>query len=376
MRLKRGGLPILCVFCVVVVTLTRVTVNLDAILNPEIDLSVFYGGLPISFQLVDGFARPAVAAVCLVPFFFRYKPKSSLHNVSLLSCLYPVTLSCFMELLVSTGYADNSVEFGGLLMGFCWLSRLGQTLVTHVKLEVLGWPRTAARFRRTWFCWAGLYFCRSALRESQNPLVQDFVQNLAVVVLLLASLGLITAVTVLILLYEATIKQRMLIRMSMKAKDHDLVRQASRSVRFLSLGASLLLVDAIYLPFVEFYGHEVGLSPALFLTFDNSLVLVSVLVLSGLIGPTEMLEEEVLQELAYMALTQGRRIAFPGRVNLNSKHCIVSFPGKYANVPWSEGPVYLGLGLVIQRYGCSNFNPLIRLKYLDVKRSLGLKGRQ
>ena len=44
---------------------------------------------------------------------------------------------------------------------------------------------------------------------------------------------------------------------------------------------------------------------------------------------------ETLQELAYIAYkAQSKRAAFPGKVNLQAKHCIVSFPGKYAEEPW------------------------------------------
>ena len=99
-------------------------------------------------------------------------------------------------------------------------------------------------------------------------------------------------------------------------------------------------MDAVYLPLVETYSYsyselEIHLSPALFLTFDNSVVLASILILGGLIGPRDRLDPiEVMAELEHIARTartQGKRIAFPGKLNHHSKHCIVSFPGKYSS---------------------------------------------
>ena len=45
-------------------------------------------------------------------------------------------------------------------------------------------------------------------------------------------------------------------------------------------------------------------------------------------------EAETLEDLGNMARLQGKRIAFPGKVNPEAKDCIVSFPGKYSKDPW------------------------------------------
>ena len=149
--------------------------------------------------------------------------------------------------------------------------------------------------------------------------------------------GFISAVNAFVLLYESHMKQRLLNKMI----DKKLAQSASRGVWFLRLGAFLTLLDAVYLPLVETYysypdsEHEIHLSPALFLTFDNSVVLASILILGGVIGPKDTLDQiEVMAELehiAYIARTQGKRIAFPGKLNRHSQHCIVSFPGKYSS---------------------------------------------
>ena len=317
------------------VTLTRATLTIFAILSTEFDQRFLYGDLPILVQLADGFARPAVAAVGLVPFFFRYNRKSVLHGMSLAGCVCVMCMSTILDLLaflfaLPPSSTTTPFTFTGPMIGLCWFTRFGQTGVACWKLALLGWRKTAVGNLYASGCWALLYVLRSYLRYDQ---LKEFLESLAVVGLFLGSLGLLTAVSVSILFYEFIVKQRMLRQIA----DQDLIRKASRAAWFLLLGAFLLLLDAIYLPLVEFFGHEIGLSPALFLTFDNSLVLASILVLGGLVGPAEMLEQdEVLQELAHMAFTQKKRIAFPGRVNPNSQHCIVSFPGKYAEVPWSK----------------------------------------
>ena len=157
-------------------------------------------------------------------------------------------------------------------------------------------------------------------------------------VLLHVGQGFISAVNGFVLLYESHMKQRLLNKMI----DKKLAQSASRGVWFLRLGAFLTLLDAVYLPLVETYSysdseHEIHLSPALFLTFDNSVVLASILILGGLIGPRDRLDPiEVMAELEHIARTQGKRIAFPGKLNRHSKHCIVSFPGKYSSETWFE----------------------------------------
>jgi len=71
--------------------------------------------------------------------------------------------------------------------------------------------------------------------------------------------------------------------------------------------------------------NELHLSPALFLTFDNSVVLASILILGGVIGPKDTLDPiEVMAKLEQIDRTQGKQIAFPGKLNRHSKHCIVS----------------------------------------------------
>jgi hypothetical protein len=61
-------------------------------------------------------------------------------------------------------------------------------------------------------------------------------------------------------------------------------------------------------------------------------VLASILILGGVIGPKDTLDPiEVMAKLEQIDRTQGKQIAFPGKLNRHPKHCIVSFPGKYSS---------------------------------------------
>ena len=155
------------------------------------------------------------------------------------------------------------------------------------------------------------------------------------VVLQVAALPILTLVPATILFREASAKQQY--TKDHAPKDPELQTQASRTVSLLRLGACLTIIDSFYLPLVEIFWcdssnffNTVGALPT-FCTIDDVLVLFSILVLGGIVGPRGALElDQVLDELAYMARTKGNRIAFPGQINSHSPHCIVSFPGSYA----------------------------------------------
>ena len=219
---------------------------------------------------------------------------------------------------------ERVVFFFQFMINLCWYIRIPLAGVTLLKLRALGWPRTGFVCL---FGFAGLLFVRLYVIIMATDGARYFFAFVHV------GQGFISAVNAFVLLYESHMKQRLL----NKIIDKKLAQSASRGVCFLRLGAFLTLLDAVYLPLVETYSysdfeHEIHLSPALFLTFDNSVVLASILILGGLIGPRDRLDPiEVMAELEHIARTQGKRIAFPGKLNRHSKHCIVSFPGKYSS---------------------------------------------
>ena len=135
------------------------------------------------------------------------------------------------------------------------------------------------------------------------------------------------------LLYEVHVKRKMF--QKMKSRDEEFNRNVAKALWLLRLGAVLTLIDGIYLPIQAAEGETLNLSPSLDFTIDNIIVFACIFVKSGILAPNDMLDQlQVLQELGYLARRHGKRIAFPGQVNLASQHCIVSFPGKYADETW------------------------------------------
>lgn len=306
-------------------TAARVTVNTVVILSPEIPgRKIFYGdSWPIPLQVFDGFFRPLVGALSFLPLFFRCKC-SIMPFYCHLGCLGTTVLSSCLELyafLVKTEEeAQRNFAYDTGIIPFRF-SRVGLAGVTFSKMVLLGWRHTGLACFLAWNLWLIIYWLMST---------EEALSTWAAV-LVFTSRGLIAAVNATVLLYEAHVKQRLL----NKKVNKKLVRTASRGVFFLRLGAFLTLLDVVYISLVDTFGDKIRLIPSLFLTVDNCVVLASILILSGLIGPRDTLDqEEVLEELQYMGRTQGKRIAFPGKLNSHSQHCIVSFPGKYAEETW------------------------------------------
>ena len=309
----------------IAVTAGRITGNVVNVLNsasPEL-----YGDMPIPVQVFDCFFRPLLGGLSFMPFLLR-RPK--LYFCSFFGCFITMITTFWLErtgphLLPLFLPRDGRFIFQ-MMINLCWYMRSPLAGVTLLKLRALGWPRTG------FFCFWGfngwlfvrLYVIIVAAGGDRTGYFFAFVH---------VGQGFISAVNGFVLLYESRMKQRLLNKMI----DKKLAQSASRGVWFLRLGAFLTLLDAVYLPLVETYSysdseHEIHLSPALFLTFDNSVVLASILILGGLIGPRDRLDPiEVMAELEHIARTQGKRIAFPGKLNRHSKHCIVSFPGKYSS---------------------------------------------
>ena len=318
-RIRVGRKALSC-FLLIPLTAGRITVNL---LNPSSEL---YWDLPIPLRVFDGFFRPLLGALSFLP-FLRYNGSwKPLHEVSLIGCIATLFTGVMMELTAISPVGRHRLL--SVLILSCWTSRLGLVTVTNVKLGALGWRRTGWVCFWTWGGWLLARGIMTIMGSSEARYSFTFI-------LLHVCQGLISAVNGFVLLYESQVKQRLLNKMI----DEELTQTAYRGVWFLRLGAFLTVLDAVYLPLVETYGYsenKIHLSPALFLTFDNSVVLASILILGGLMESKDTLDQiEVMAELEHMvehmARTQGKRIAFPGKLNHHSKHCIVSFPGKYSS---------------------------------------------
>ncbi|CAJ1454779.1 unnamed protein product [Effrenium voratum] len=325
-------------YCLAVfIALARVIVNMAVILTPRPGRSVFYGDhWPIVLQMTDGFLRPVLGGLSLLLFFYRFNWRSWLQRSSLAGCCLTAFISLGLEFgafVMNEELARQEFDFdSGELVGSLWSTRIGLALVTGVKLLALGWPKTAFIGGITYLIWMGSQYNDDDETRTASP---AFVWGVLVAV---------TAANAGALCYEAESKQQMLrdkearrlnreagAKKEKELKDDQFMRHVARNVFFLRLGAGLTVWDAGYLPLVKVFGHQLGLVPAFLLTFDNLFVFLSLLVLGGIVGRRGTLDpEEVLAELEHMARTNGQRIAFPGRVNSHSRHCIVSFPGRYA----------------------------------------------
>ena len=294
-------------------------------------------------HVIFGLLRPLIGAVAFVPFFWRFDRKSRLHLVSLIGCFWvnlfiveldsDVVLDGFLDLqkryfLEQSEPRRNFLEF---VMMVRWGIRFGLFEITGLKLRSLGWQDADFFYRTAWMCWMVPHL---VLRVGGS----DLLHALDRVVLQVAALPILTLVPATILFREASAKQQY--TKDHAPKDPELQTQASRTVSLLRLGACLTIIDSFYLSLVEIFWRDfdffntVGTLPT-FCTIDDVLVLFSILVLGGIVGPRGALElDQVLDELAYMARTKGNRIAFPGQINSHSPHCIVSFPGSYAAEPW------------------------------------------
>jgi hypothetical protein len=101
--------------------------------------------------------------------------------------------------------------------------------------------------------------------------------------------------------------------------------QVDKEVFLLRCAAVLGIWDSVYMPLAEhFVVPMIGFG--WYLALDAFFMFVTIHVLGY--------EAETLQDIGDMARLQGKRIAFPGKVNPEAKDCIVSFPGKYSQDPW------------------------------------------
>ena len=194
-----------------------------------------------------------------------------------------------------------------------WYIHLGLLLLTCQKLGLLGWWRAAECSYWMWLLWLLLRVLPALLKLGWTLWI-----------------GAIRIGSWLLLILATGLQAWALWAAADEASKFREIRknwaeQVDREVFFLRCAAVLSIWDSVYMPLAEhFIVPMIGFG--WYLAFDAFFVIVTMHVLGY--------EAETLQDLGNMARLQGKRIAFPGKVNPEAKDCIVSFPGKYSKDPW------------------------------------------
>ena len=194
---------------------------------------------------------------------------------------------------------------------FTWWGHLGLIVLTYYKLFVLEWSGAGISSLCMWGIWLVLRF---SLKPGWAPWI-----GAAVAIGSWSCLILSTGLQAWALWAGAEEASQF------REIRKNWAGQVDREVFFLRCAAVLSIWDSVYMPLAEhFIVPMIGY--AWYLAFDAFSMFVTIQVLGY--------EAETLQDIGDMARLQGKRIAFPGKVNPEAKDCIVSFPGKYSQDPW------------------------------------------
>ena len=288
-------------------------------------------------MICDGLVRPAVTGVGVFIVFHRTDrllETSQLHVKTrvILYCLAAPHLDIFSmtfcQRFISSKYTLNVYMFEAIC-------NLLQMQLTNLKLHMLGFQRLARTCNTlTRICAAGwIFWFVGACGYLITPhLVCGFV--------LYVSLLLVTVcLTLLLLLQFLGLCVAAGKALSVGWHDADIRNVAG----LLYLNSILQLLGPVMSVrgakgFLQFH-DSMDADDLIFLTLDVCLQVLNGLLLSGLVGPQQWQDPmAALQQLAnyqgFSGLTS-KRIAFAGRVNENSRDCIVSFPGKYSE-EWDQ----------------------------------------
>ena len=286
-------------------TIFRLAWNVGKIIHPSGNVEMFYDDRwPLGLRLFDGILRPVISSLSL-GVFASLRDVEHLMVITFLGCFMVAIISAAVELIMATDSVPSS-DMESSLQFYRMATRLALLLVTLTQLFA---------FDRCILGICAVIFFVLALLGS-------------LLLEILFWIGWVLYITVVAttLFYEAHVKQKMF--QKKKSKDKDFNRHVARTLRLLRLGGVLTIIDGLYVP----SRAETILSPSLGFTLDNLIVFACMFVKGGFFGGNEMVDQlQVIHELGYLARTNGKRVAFPGRVNLDSQDCIVSFPGKYAD---------------------------------------------
>ncbi|CAL1128790.1 unnamed protein product, partial [Cladocopium goreaui] len=259
---------------------------------------------------------PLLGALGTASFILRLR-RSKNFNMEMISLL--ASLIIFDQLSVEGrwyGLAEvpPTEELQLRVIEVSWVMHLGLLLLTLWKLRLLGWRMAAWSSSLTWSFWWWLRTLPALLKLGWTPWIGAI--RIGSWPFLILATGLQAWA-----LWAAADEA-----FQFREIRKNWAEQVDREVFFLRCAAVLSIWDSVSMPLAEhFIVPMIGFG--WHLALDAFFMLVTMHVLGY--------EADTLDDIGDMARLQGKRIAFPGKVNPEAKDCIVSFPGKYSK-EWDD----------------------------------------
>ena len=309
-------------WCLRLLCLAMAALNIhDVVRSSPHKLEVFYGPLASSLHpatlvqaaVITSALRWMIFFLCLEVFGW-YTPRTRLYEWSLIAFFFAIVFSFEFVLVSYRVHCSSSCQVGILWTNLG--SHIGPTLVATVKVVDLGWPRAGLVLLE-----ASVIFLTAFQQEARG--YDGFPDKVSG----LCALGVSTLIQNVVLGREAIKKTQL--ASEFRETDRQFAQSIDRQVIYLASGAVISVLDCIHMVFLQQIMHTIGVGTYSTLDF---MITMGTVVFLGEVGLPD--GGETLQELAYIAKAQSKRVTFSGKLNLEAKHCIVSFPGKYAEEPW------------------------------------------
>eukprot|EP00438_Fugacium_kawagutii_P010290 Skav226734 [mRNA] locus=scaffold720:308032:309462:- [translate_table: standard] len=265
----------------------------------------------------------------------RFSCESGIHILSFCNALI-LAFTVVFDPSLDHFDVDGSERGASLWLLWQALSNSVQMFIINLKLKKLFWLRYA-KCCDVLLCvtfLANVAGCGVYIAKASG----DFQLNQTNGVTLGSLLIVLLSLTIVIVILE-TLGLWFAARKAVTMQDWEDIRWTVVSLRinsFLSLLGPLMTI------FLIAYTYLVHPLDGLYTTMDFGFQIANLLVVNGLVGPTDCHKPE--EGLARMSEILGfglaiskrsRRVTFRGSTGAGSRNCIVSFPGKYPNL-WEE----------------------------------------
>ncbi len=304
----------------------------------------------------DAVARPLMSGLGVYLFISprsRFSPKLRLHVMSWRGMLQLSNFMCDQSVelhLVKGAHFSAELVFAQLYLTWQILCNGLQWQITTVKIQSLGWSRLA------WICnflslaitvgvlpffsWTYSHVTFSVRTTKYLDRLSEYATPFAL--MCCGTLISIQAVALLFAAYRAAACAHQFSDRTMRWTACAFLANAILVLAGPSVGLVAIITFPSQLDHVPFIGGTLGVhtSPTRkdqhmpnrwWPMIDLALQVGNVLLLSGMIGPRrfDLREFKKVAQVSDFGLAK-RRVAFPGKINIRKKDCIVSFPGKYS----------------------------------------------